>query len=219
MSSFPQHLWKRWVKYPCYIRNGGKIGFEAFPGSHSYSEFAFVVAWPGKLFPALIASPLPASIPRAPLGQRGEWEQGQLAWVREEQWVMHWGQWRRSQGAVGQSVLGISFGSIVLEPEQQLSLTAGSAAPLTVLTSPNMTEQSVSAAQCYTAQSCCILLRFIPVNIYKENEIFTAFMHTGLRSLIKKSLLIQFFTKLLYETLEIHKVSNYREGFISLCLL
>lgn len=146
-------------------------------------------------------------------------EQGQLAWVREEQWVMQWGQWEEVTGCSGTKCAGISFGSMGLESEQQLSITAGSAAPPTVLTSTNMTENCVSPAKCYISQSCCILLRFIPVNIYKENEIFTALMHTGLRSFIKKSLLIQFFTKLLYKTLEIHKVSNYREDFISLCLL
>lgn len=70
---------KKMGKCPCCLRNGGKIVFEAFPGSHSYSKVAFVVAWPGKLFPALLASLLPGSIPRAPLGQRGKGEQGQLA--------------------------------------------------------------------------------------------------------------------------------------------
>lgn len=112
-----------------------------------------------------------------------------------------------------QSVLGISSGRQILGAEQQHSITAGSAAPATALTSTDVTEHSVSPAKCYISQPCCILLRFIPVNIYKENEIFTALIHTGLRSLIEKSLWIQFFTKLLYKTLEIHKVSNYKGRF------
>lgn len=113
MSSFPQHLWKRWVKCPRYVRNGGKFGFEAFPGSHSYSEVAFVVAWPGKLFPARLASPLPASIPRAPLGQRGKWSKGSWpGWGKSSGWCSG-GSGRRSQDAVGQSVLGFPLGAWV----------------------------------------------------------------------------------------------------------
>lgn len=101
ISSFPEHLWKRWVKRSCYVRNGGKIVFEAFPGSHLYSEVAFVVAWPGKLFPPQLVSLLPASVPTAPLGQRGKWEQGQLPWAREERWVMQWWQWEEVTGCSG----------------------------------------------------------------------------------------------------------------------
>lgn len=69
--------------------------------------------------------------------------------------------------------------------EQKFSFVSGSAAPLTVLTSANVTQQCMSPTKYYIFESYCILLHFIPVNIYKENEIFTALIHAGLRSLIK----------------------------------
>lgn len=68
---------------------------------------------------------------------------------------------------------------------------------------------------CRTFASCCSLLRLALIqkwSIYCFNTCQPQESH-------KNSLLIQFFTKLLYKTaIKFHKVSNYREACISLYL-
>lgn len=148
----------------------------------------FAVAWPGKLLQHSWPPFFQPAFPQLPLGTEGSGSKGSWPGRGDSSRWCNGGSGRRSQDAVGQRVPGISFGREILESEQQLSITAGSAAPPTVLTSTDVTEQSVSPAKCYVSESCCILLPFTPVNIYKENEIFTALIHPGLRSLMKKNL-------------------------------
>jgi len=69
----------------------------------------------------------------------------------------------------------ISLGESRLKSEQKLGFVSGSAVPPTVLPSANVAEQRKSPAKHHVCESYCILLHFVPVGIYKENEIFTAF--------------------------------------------
>lgn len=158
---------------------------EAFPGSCSYSsswaESACVAEEPGK------QSPSPwAVFPQLTLGREGTGvRRSVLGWGKSGWWCSG------GRGRGGHGMQGTKCDEDFLWESHVWSQSRSSASFLALLLHRlSWLLQTWQNSGCLQPsptyfESCCILLRFIPVNVYKENEIFTAVIRAGLRSVIK----------------------------------